>query len=215
MLENPAFTYRQPARCSSLARCETTELLFGLVSRMVRPGGWRKVRARLAAVLCCAVIGSLIPSGVSATHEADHRFTVEGYVCGPDGKGVSGIDVLVKDTKVSYGQIVKTDREGYYKATFHLHNENLGDPLLVEVGGQRQDHRVQFDPKDLESERIIRVNFGTGCEARGSLPWLWIGLGGVVVGTGAMLGMKAIRSRQRVERTKGKSPGKRKPSAIH
>jgi hypothetical protein len=124
---------------------------------------------------------------------------------------VGGVDVLVKDTKVSYGQVVKTDREGYYRATFHLHNENLGDPILVEAGGQQQHHRVQFDPKDLESERIILVNFGTGCEARGSLPWLWMGVGGVVVGTGAILGMKAIRSRQRVERTKGKPAGKRKP----
>ncbi|MCP9455361.1 MAG: hypothetical protein NNA18_04530 [Nitrospira sp.] len=169
------------------------------------------VKARRAAVLCCAVIGSLIPSEVFATHETDHRFTVEGYVCGPDGKGVGGLDVLVKDTKVSYGQVVKTDREGYYRATFHLHNENLGDPILIEVGGERQHHRVQFDPNDLKSERIMRVNFGTGCEAGASLPWLWVGLGSMVVGTGALLGIKAIRLHKRVERTKGKPPKKRKP----
>ena len=118
----------------------------------------------------CHIVGGF-PSVVSATHEADHRFTVEGFVCGADGKGSANIDVLVKDTKISYGQIVKTDGDGYYKAAFHLHNDNLGDPLLIEANGQQQQQKVSFDPKDLEAERIIQVNFGTGCiEDRGSIP---------------------------------------------
>ena len=100
---------------------------------------------------------------LSATHEADHRFTVEGFVCGADGKSSANIDVLVKDTRISYGQIVKTDGEGYYKAAFHLHNDNLGDSLLIEAKGQQQEQKVSFDPKDLEAERGIQVNFGTGC----------------------------------------------------
>ena len=118
---------------------------------------------------------------MSATHEADHRFTVEGFVCGADGKGSANIDVLVKDTKISYGQIVKTDGDGYYKAAFHLHNDNLGDPLLIEANGQQQQQKVSFDPKDLESERIILVNFGTGCmQDRGSPPlWVYLGSGTV------------------------------------
>lgn len=211
MLQDSAFKDGRSAGCSPSSCRAITQLPFGSVNRVVEPGGGGRGRARLAAILCCAVIGNLIPSGVSATHEADHRFTVEGYVCGPDGKGVGGIDVLVKDTKVSYGQVVKTDHEGYYRAIFHLHNENLGDPILVEAGGQQQHHRVQFDPKDLESERIIRVNFGTGCETSNSLPWLWMGLGVVVVGTGAILGMKVVRSHQRRDRAKGKLPGKRRP----
>jgi hypothetical protein len=75
---------------------------------------------------------------LGTTHEADHRFTVEGLcLCGPDGNGSRRyVDVLVKDTKVSYGQVVRTDGDGYYKAAFHLHNDNLGDPLLVEVEGR-------------------------------------------------------------------------------
>ncbi|MBU6434484.1 MAG: hypothetical protein KJS98_14340, partial [Nitrospirae bacterium] len=56
-------------------------------------------------ILAIAMVGG-IPSVVSATHEADHRFTVEGFVCGADGKGSANIDVLVKDTRISYGQIV-------------------------------------------------------------------------------------------------------------
>lgn len=159
----------------------------------------------------CALIAGF-PSGVSATHEADHRFTVEGFVCGADGRGVSDSDVLVKDTKISYGQIVKTEGDGYYKATFHLHNDNLGDPLLIEAKGEQQNLKVQFDPKDLESERKVQVNFGTGCTHDRSSPptWLWWGLGAVATATVGVIGMKMVRSQRKLEQKRGRSQGKRK-----
>lgn len=145
-----------------------------------------------------------------ATHEADHRFMVEGYVCGPDGKGLPNTDVLVKDTKISYGQVVRTDGDGYYKAMFHLHNDNLGDPILVEARGEQQNHKIQFDPKDLESERKIRVDFGTGCDVSGPPVWLWWGGGAIVATAGTIIGMKLARSQRRRERGKGKSQRQRK-----
>lgn len=152
------------------------------------------------------------PSVVSATHEADHRFTVEGFVCEADGKGSANVDVLVKDTKISYGQIVKTDGEGYYKATFHLHNDNLGDPLFVEAKGEQQNHKIQFDPKDLETERKLQVNFGTGCihDVHGPPVWVFLGLGAGVVAVGGLVGMKMVRSWRKQEQKRGKLQGKRK-----
>lgn len=172
---------------------------------------WREsISIKLAATVCWAIVGVLVPSWVSATHEADHRFAVDGYVCGGDGKGVPGVDVLVKDTKISYGQVVKTDSDGYYKAIFHLHNDNLGDPILVEARGEQQNHKVQFDPKDLESERKIRVNFGTGCEASDSASWVWMGMVIMIAGAGALLGLKVVRSGRKLERAKEKSQGKRR-----
>lgn len=158
----------------------------------------------------CLLISAAFPSAVRATHEADHRFMVEGYICGTDGKPISNADVLVKDTKISYGQVIKTDGGGYYKATFHLHNDNLGDPLLVEFRGEQQNLKVEFDPKDLESERKVRVNFGTGCDASGPPAWLWWGGGAMVAAVGSIVGMKLVRSQRRQERGKGKSPKKRK-----
>jgi len=152
----------------------------------------------------------MFPPMVPATHEADHRFMVEGYVCGPDGNGLSNVDVLVKDTRVSYGQVVRTDGTGYYKAMFHLHNDNLGDPLLVEARGEQQNHKIQFDPKDLESDRKIRVNFGAGCEVSGPPVWIWWGGGAVVAVAGGVIGMKLARSQRKRERGKVKSLGKRK-----
>jgi len=155
-------------------------------------------------------MGSL-PSVVFATHEADHRFTVEGFVCGTDGKGSANVDVLVKDTRISYGQIVKTDGDGYYKAAFHLHNDNLGDPLLIEARGEQQQQKVTFDPKDLEAERKLQVNFGSGCiQDRGSTPpWVYLGFGAVAVAVSGLIGVKLIRS-WRKEQKRGKSQGKRR-----
>lgn len=135
---------------------------------------------------------------------------VEGYVCGLDGKGLANTDVLVKDTKISYGQVVKTDGDGHYKAMFHLHNDNYGDPLLVEANGEQRNLKVEFDQKDLESERKVRVNFGTGCELGGSLEWVWWGGVAVVVVVGSLIGLKVAGSNRRRELGKGKSQGKRK-----
>ena len=162
-------------------------------------------------VLAIAVVGGL-PSVVSATHEADHRFTVEGFVCGTDGKGSANIDVLVKDTRISYGQIVKTDGDGYYKAAFHLHNDNLGDPLLVEARGEQQEQKISFDPKDLEAERKVQVNFGIGCiHDRERVPmWVYGGLGAVAAAAGGLVGVRVIRSWRKREQKRGTSQGKRK-----
>lgn len=174
---------------------------------VIRDGGRR---AGSVAAVSWVVLSVVFPSVVNATHEADHRFMVEGYVCGADGKPAADVDVLVKDTKVSYGQVVKTDGSGYYKATFHLHNDNLGDPLLVEARGEQQNHKIQFDPKDLEAERKIQVNFGTGCDASSPPAWLWWGGGAVVAAAGGFVAMKLARQQRRQDRGKGKSQGKRK-----
>jgi len=166
-------------------------------------------KAGLVAIVSGIAVNLVLASVVTATHEADHRFMVEGYVCGADGKPAVDIDVLVKDTKVSYGQIVKTDSSGYYKATFHLHNDNLGDPLLVEARGEQQNHKIEFDPKNLETERKIQVNFGTGCDASSPPAWFWWTGGAIISAAGGVIVMKLARQPSKQERGKGKSQGKR------
>lgn len=159
--------------------------------------------------------GGSFPTIVRATHEADHRFTVEGFVCEPDGKGSPNVEVLIKDTRIAYGQTVTTGSDGYYKATFHLHNDNLGDPLLVEAKGEQQHHKVQFDPKDLETERRIQVNFGTGCIYDPSTPPRWfLSIAGVAaVGVGGFVGSRFVRAwrKRSAQQERGrKGHGKRK-----
>jgi hypothetical protein len=131
-----------------------------------------------------------------AMHEADHRFTVDGYVCGPDGKPVAEAEVLVKDTRVTVGATVYTDASGHYKTTLHLHNDNVGDPLLIEAGKDRQERKIEFDPKDTETERRLRVNFGAGCapvETMGSPVWVYYGLGLAAAAIAAVVGRRLVR----------------------
>ena len=189
--------------------------MFETISRATRSGFRQRERRRqgLTVAFAAFCVSVAFPSASSATHEADHRFTVEGFVCGTDGKAIADTDVLVKDTKVSYGQVVKTDGDGYYRATFHLHNENLGDPLLVEARGEQQNHKVFFDPKDLESERKVQIHFGTGCAHDVNSPpvWLWWGLGGTAAVIAGAVGVKRIvRARQKQGQKRGKAQGKRK-----
>ena len=190
-------------------RTTRTDLSSEDVRRKQR--AWAGWGLRLGAGVA-GLLAVVFPAVVSATHEADHRFTVEGFVCGADGKGVPNTDVLVKDTKISYGQIVKTDGDGYYKAPFHLHNDNLGDPILVEARGEQQHQKVTFDPKDLETERKIQVNFGSGCVQEAGAPPLWVlaGLGAVAVAVGGFVVAKVYRSWRKQDQKRGKSQGKRK-----
>ena len=104
--------------------------------------GWRNISGSTARRIL-AISGAVslsLPSILFATHEADHRFTVEGFVCDKDGKPNAQVEVLVKDTRVTIGQTVRTDGDGYYKVTLHLHNDNFGDPLLVEAGTEQKAH---------------------------------------------------------------------------
>jgi hypothetical protein len=177
--------------------------------------GWKQTgrsRSPWKFIVAGAVVLFLFPPVLYATHEADHRFTVEGFVCGSDGKGSPDVEVLVKDTRISYGQTVTTDGEGYYRATFHLHNENLGDPLLVEARGEQQDHKIQFDPKDLEAERKIQVNFGTGCIRDRNAPpgWFLAGAGAAAVGVGGFVGVKVLRAWRKQQARREKGQGKKK-----
>jgi hypothetical protein len=159
------------------------------------------------AGLATVWLGSLLAGfpAAMAMHETDHRFTVEGSVCGAGGEPVSGIEVLAKDTRVSVLSTTLTDDRGYYKVTLHLHNENKGDPIVVYVkdrdGKVQQEQQVtaQFDPKDVQTERKTTVNFGTGCEslAGGPPPWVYYGAGLAVLAGGAWAGAKLLRGRKR------------------
>ncbi len=170
----------------------------------------RGAPARVTVFLLAA-----FPIAAWATHEADHRFTVEGFVCGNDGRSNPNVEVVVKDTRVSVGATVSTDEDGYYKAILHLHNDNLGDPVLVIAGSEERRIKVQFDPKDLETERRVQVNFGSGCEKTigGPPRWVYYGSGMGVAAAVVFAGLKWLRKRRRqVGRRDKKSQRKRKAS---
>jgi hypothetical protein len=192
------------------ARAPLVCIFYGATSLQLRVEFGKNALGRLLVVAGFALMSVNFPSTSSATHEADHRFMVEGYVCGEGGVGVSNTDVLVKDTRISYGQVVKTDGDGYYKAMFHLHNDNLGDPLLIEARGEQKNLKVEFDPKDLESDRKVRVDFGGGCSAGDSPSWIWWGGGAAILVAGGAIGVRLLSSPGGKTKGVGRSQGRKK-----
>lgn len=141
---------------------------------------------------------AFLPSITTALHKVDHRFTVEGYVCGLDGQPLSDIPVLIKDVRVSVGASALTDESGYYKAVLHLHNENKGDPIVVTMGDEERRVTARFDEGDVQAERTIQVNFGSGCELSGDGPprWVYYGAGIGIVAVSVFAGARLFRRRK-------------------
>lgn len=151
------------------------------------------------------------PVASLAMHEVDHRFTVDGYVCGPDGRPAPDVRVSVQDTRVSVGAAAYTDSQGYYKAALHLHNENRGDPIAVTALEEQKRVAAEFDPKDARSERKVRVNFGSGCgSAEEPAGWVYYGLGFSLIAAAVLVATMVRRSRGRQSQKRGK--GQRKQS---
>ena len=61
-----------------------------------------------------------------AEHEADHRFTISGYVYDDQGKALSNTAVVVRDISNTVIKSTKTSTNGAYRFKLHLHNDNLG-----------------------------------------------------------------------------------------
>ena len=137
-----------------------------------------------------------------ALHEVDHRFTVNGRICGDDAEGIEAVVVSVKNTRADISGNAKTDSDGFYEVVLHLHNENQGDPLVVQAGEFTATGRVELDPSDPKTERIITINLGQTCRALPFWRQTWV-LAGLV----ALLGVGMILVARMVGGKKGKSPG--------
>jgi len=136
-----------------------------------------------------------------ALHEVDHRFTVNGRICGDDGEGIGAVGVSVKNTRADVSGNGKTDSDGFYEVVLHLHNENQGDPLVVQSGEFKATGRVELDPSDPKTERILTINLGQACRALPFWRQTWV-LAGLV----ALLGVGMIWAFRRVGGKKGKRP---------
>ena len=116
----------------------------------------RGIHALLAVVWCATVwLGT-----AWAMHDADHRFTVTGYVKDDSGNPVPDARVIISATRLGEGTTAFTDRRGYYEATLHLHNKDLGESITVTTGGETQEITARFNPQDTTKERTVEVNFG-------------------------------------------------------
>jgi hypothetical protein len=122
--------------------------------------GWKAVFLGIALGSCFLLFDGYRPDPALATHEADHRFLVFGYVRDGQGRPLAGQRVVVVDTRLNHGKAAETGRDGYYEALLHLHNEDLGDEITVTVGDERKTTKAEFDPQDQHTDRKAQVDFG-------------------------------------------------------
>ncbi|MFQ5580091.1 MAG: hypothetical protein ACE5FZ_05715 [Nitrospiria bacterium] len=138
------------------------------------------------------------PDIIHATHEEDHRFTIIGYV--RDGKGSPLSDALVLlEHKGGVKKETHTDTHGYYEVMFHLHNDNLGDEILVAVGDVVKKVSVQFDPDDrVTVRRSALTDFGAPGKANGDDLVYWVaGVVLIIVAVGSLRVFKKKKTRQK------------------
>lgn len=118
-------------------------------------------------VLVVLLVEFLIAGKAYATHEMDHRFKVYGVLKDDAGAPVKDGKVLIVVARVDEGTTVFTDSSGYFETTLHLHDDNLGDDILVSAMGITKKVTAQFVPGDTRTERSVEVNFGVEPSAAG------------------------------------------------
>jgi hypothetical protein len=116
---------------------------------------------------------------VRATHDAQHRFTVFGQVRDSEGRPVQDARVIVIDPRLEEeGGTTFTDPNGNYSQLLHLHNDNLGDEIVVRVGDMEKKINASFNVMDRTTERKARVDFGpTEQEVQAAKRFRFIGYG--------------------------------------
>jgi len=135
----------------------------------------RKLRLVAGFLLLLASLGYVWDA--NATHEADHRYVLSGYVRDSVGLPIPGAK-LVLEHKGGEKKSIKTNEEGYYEVLFHLHNSNLGDEIILKYGETVKKHKVSFDPKDKFTNRGVSIDFGAPGK-EGAVVWIYL-TGGVL-----------------------------------
>lgn len=138
---------------------------------------------------------------VFGLHEADHRFTVLGHVRDGQGEGKSGI-VVTLEHKGGVKQQTTTNSSGYYESVFHLHDENLGDEIIVTAGAEVKRIVTVFDVDDKHSVREGRLDFGAPEKQQPFAYGLWVAVG-VLLSVGIYYSLMK-KKKQSVKQVKNK-----------
>lgn len=121
----------------------------------------------------------------AATHEADHRYAVQGYVLDEQRNPRPGVSVFLSMENRSLGQSI-TDSRGYFSIEAHLHDADIGKPLALRAGNRHGEIRMQATRGDTSTRRVHHVNFiGDNLVEQklgaGRLPWWLYAAGGAVI----------------------------------
>lgn len=163
------------------------------------------------------VLLALFASAALATHEANHRYNVRGFVLDENETPLadSTVSIRLGNNVVGYQ---RTNSQGYYDIQVHLHDSDLGKRLAVRTAAGEATIRVTFTPGDRSTARIHYVNLVGGKLvekrlSRSAFPmWAYVATGATVVALAAamMIGKRIKRKRKREQAKARKHKKKRK-----
>ncbi|HEY5701828.1 MAG TPA: hypothetical protein VIT83_07035 [Gammaproteobacteria bacterium] len=172
--------------------------------------------ARWGAFFFAFMCISLASWPVLATHERDHRYTVEGYVLDTQQQPRPGISVSVSKDNRTLGQAI-TDSRGFFSIQAHLHDPDIGSTLEVRAGNSRGEIRMQATRGDQRTRRIHHVNLVGDqlVEAKldvGFPPWMYAagGAAAILLVAGIAVGRKKKKRKAAVVQQKTESKKRKK-----
>lgn len=174
-----------------------------------------RVISRSSRLIAAFMLMSMLVATAWAEHEADHRYTVEGFVLDAAENPRSDVKVVVTADEGLLGRTV-TDRRGFYQVQLHLHNTDLGKKLTVKAGEQETEIEVMFDPGDRETARVHDLNFigarttQSDLGFRGFPTWLYVVLGLIIVAVVARSIATAMKKRRKLLQKEQKALKKQK-----
>lgn len=102
---------------------------------------------------CLGLVAAVLVSfagRAAATHAVDHRYLVLGYVHDAAGKPIRQAVVRVVREKTGLVHDARTDAHGFYLVIVHLHDDDVLDPLLVNVGRAAIRIEARFNPLPIQ-----------------------------------------------------------------
>jgi hypothetical protein len=134
-----------------------------------------------------------------ATHDTQHRFTVYGQVRDEDGNPLQNTRVIVTDNRLEEeGGTTFTDPSGNYSQLLHLHNDNLGDEVVIRAGNREVRIKAVFNVEDRTTERKTRVDIGPSPqEVQKAKLWRYAGYGAAALFViGGLMSLRLVLTRK-------------------
>ena len=151
-------------------------------------------------VLLVLILGFMVGDRpAAATHDTQHRFTVFGQVRDEAGKPMQNVRVIVTDNRLEEeGGTTFTDQNGNYSQLLHMHNDNLGDEIVIKAEDREKRINAVFNVQDRQTERKARVDFGpTEQEVQVAQRWRYAGyIAAALLVIGGLMSLRLIMTRK-------------------
>ena len=108
--------------------------------------------------LLLALVAAHLSLAAQASHEANHRYTIRGYILDSPDRPLAAIPISVRVGARRLGG-GRTDSRGFYSVELHIHDSDIGRDLELRAGDRRANIRMKAQRGDRTSARLHYANF--------------------------------------------------------